>query len=315
MLVDEGGPRTVTPAPWVLVVADPAAIPAGLCAALCGAGYGLVVRTDAGQGMLAARDATPGAIVCDLDLPDADGLSFARWVRARDALAATPLVLLSSRPGLPSRLEALRAGADACAPADRPPAAIVAQIGALVRMAARLRRSRASLEAPRGPSRRGLGIEGDLAIISAATMLTILDLERRSGVFEVRAGRETSRLVLQEGAVVSAAVARAPERGEAGPARTVPAVEAAMAMVGHDAGRFAFVVAATSEAPACPGSPARALVAEALRRCDESRRAPGEPGDRADDIAASHAEPRRERLGSAAKPPPGCPGGIRLVAG
>jgi len=74
-----------------------------------------VARAYTGQAALdAVRDAPPpDAILLDLELPDPDGLTVCRAVRAGHFVSAsTPIILTTSGPATrPLRLEALRAGA------------------------------------------------------------------------------------------------------------------------------------------------------------------------------------------------------------
>jgi CheY-like chemotaxis protein len=51
-------------------------------------------------------------IVCDLAMPEMDGLTFARRVRATPAYARIPLIMVSGRNRAEDRAEALAAGAD-----------------------------------------------------------------------------------------------------------------------------------------------------------------------------------------------------------
>ena len=62
---------------------------------------------DAGHALAAIRYA---AVVLDLGLPDDDGLSWLRGVRARSD--STPVLVLTARDGVSDRVTGLRAGAD-----------------------------------------------------------------------------------------------------------------------------------------------------------------------------------------------------------
>ena len=63
---------------------------------------------------------------------------------------------------------------------------MVAQVGALIDMANRLRKQRESFTSEGPISAPGAAFTGDIAQMSVATVLTLLELERRSGHLKVR---------------------------------------------------------------------------------------------------------------------------------
>ena len=74
---------------------------------------------------------------------------------------------------------------------------VVAQVGALIDMANRLRKQRESFSSE-GPisTTAGAAFQGDIAQMSVATVLTLLELERRSGHLKVRS--DTGRVAMLE---------------------------------------------------------------------------------------------------------------------
>ncbi len=64
------------------------------------------------EALEAARAERPDLVVSDVMMPGMDGVELVRRLRADDALAAVPVVLLTARADEPSRLEGLGAGAD-----------------------------------------------------------------------------------------------------------------------------------------------------------------------------------------------------------
>lgn len=94
----------------VLVVDDEPAILRFLRAGLSGQGY-VVLEEMTGQGALAqVRRRAADLVVLDLGLPDIDGLEVIRQVR--DAGAALPIIVLSSRDDEKAKVDALDLGAD-----------------------------------------------------------------------------------------------------------------------------------------------------------------------------------------------------------
>jgi two-component system KDP operon response regulator KdpE len=97
------------PAYQILIVEDEPAIRSVLRAVLATEGYKLI-ETDTGAGAeLAARRHKPDLLLVDLGLPDIDGLTVIRHVRA---WSPVPIIVLSARTLEDQKVAALDAGAD-----------------------------------------------------------------------------------------------------------------------------------------------------------------------------------------------------------
>ena len=92
----------------VLVIDDEAPIRRFLRVALEAEGYGVIEAATARAGLAAAARETPGLVVLDLGLPDADGLSVLRDLRG---WSQVPVLILSVRSDEAGKVEALDAGA------------------------------------------------------------------------------------------------------------------------------------------------------------------------------------------------------------
>ena len=93
----------------VLVVEDDPPMLKALGIGLRAFDFSVVAASDAGTALdLAARSA-PEAVLLDLGLPDLDGLDVLRSLRA---WGSVPVVVVSGRAGISTRIEALDAGAD-----------------------------------------------------------------------------------------------------------------------------------------------------------------------------------------------------------
>jgi two-component system chemotaxis sensor kinase CheA len=95
-----GGAANQTRARRLLVVEDSDFFRNLLVPALSAEGYEVTSASGAAEA-LRLRDAGLGidAIVSDIDMPDMDGLAFARAVRAGGAWAALPMIALTGRDG------------------------------------------------------------------------------------------------------------------------------------------------------------------------------------------------------------------------
>lgn len=173
---------------------------------LSGAGYECHVAVDAREGFRVATERLPDCIICGVMLPDIDGFWVARRVRGeRSRLATTPFAFLTAVEDPELRLQGLSVGADVFISPPFRHEEVVAQVNALVGMAQRLRETPSPSQAP--PEGEGSALRGDIAHISVPTLLTMLEMERRSGqltvvphegesaVFDVvEGGLETTRL-------------------------------------------------------------------------------------------------------------------------
>lgn len=171
------------------------------------AGYEVHVANEARAGFDKVRELQPDCILCDVNLPDIDGFWVARRVRTEPTLVATaPFLFLTDAEDTESRLQGLNVGADIYLTRPFHDEEVVAQVGALIDMANRLRKQRESFSSD-GPisTAAGAAFQGDIAQMSVATVLTLLDLERRSGHLKVRS--ETGKvgiLDLNEGTLAGA---------------------------------------------------------------------------------------------------------------
>jgi DNA-binding response OmpR family regulator len=163
------------------------------------AGYEVHVAGEARAGFDKVRELTPDCILCSVNLPDIDGFWVARRVRTEPSrVATTPFLFLTEADDTESRLQGLNVGADLYLTKPFRNEEVVAQVGALIDMANRLRKQRESFSSD-GPasSVAGAAFAGDVAQMSVATVLTLLELERRSGKLKVRGG-EGNRVALLE---------------------------------------------------------------------------------------------------------------------
>ena len=74
--------------------------------------YSVHVARRGAAAMRIARDVRPDVILLDVSLPDADGFTVARTLRADRYTQHIPIVFLTAHADQPERLEALEIGAD-----------------------------------------------------------------------------------------------------------------------------------------------------------------------------------------------------------
>jgi hypothetical protein len=105
-----------------------------------------------------------------------------------------------------------------------------------------------------------VALRGRLEQFGLATVLTFLDLERRSGQILVIDGQRLGRVSLRNGRVISARIEGSPRVNRA----------AVYELLSWNRGRFAFTQQDVASAADEVGAPTALLLMEAARRTDEA---------------------------------------------
>lgn len=172
---------------------------------------GFVVATagTADDGLAKVRDLAPDCVLCDVSLPSKDGYAVAAAIRGdQPPISITPIALLAADDDDDARTAAFEAGADALLVRPFKLDEVIAQMNALVQLARRMRERRTSLidSLSAGPasSPEGASFRGDLEHMPVASLLTLLELERKTGNISVKSGKRKATLDLADGCVLGA---------------------------------------------------------------------------------------------------------------
>jgi DNA-binding response OmpR family regulator len=122
--------------PAILVIDDSVTFRDGLRRVLEAAGYAVLVAGSGEEGLRAAADQRPGAIIVDGVLPGIDGATVIRRARLDAALRGIPCLLLTASEDQGAELRALDAGADAFVRKEEDLEIILAKLAAVLRRAA-----------------------------------------------------------------------------------------------------------------------------------------------------------------------------------
>jgi DNA-binding response OmpR family regulator len=173
-------------------------------------GYDVTMAAEALEGFQRVCQVEPDCIVCDITLPDFDGYWVAKQVRGASAkVAATPLLFLGPIDDDGSALRGLQTGADALVTKPFRMDEVIAQVDALVEMAKRMRKARASIsQRPMAPSD---ALSGNIEEMSIVTVLTLLEMERRSGELKLHSGALAATIELRSGYAAGGALGGAPK--------------------------------------------------------------------------------------------------------
>jgi DNA-binding response OmpR family regulator len=137
---------------------------------------------------------TPELLVAGVDLPGMRGLDLLRVLRERSTLARVPVVLVGTQLTDEERLTAFRAGADE----------VILWPVAEAELSARVDRVLARADSQGFGDRRAL--RGELAQVSLASLLSLLEMEHKTGYLLLVRDDETALLGLRQGRVVKADV-------------------------------------------------------------------------------------------------------------
>lgn len=224
-------------------------------------GYEVDVRAEAQAGFARACEAMPDAIVCSVDLPDIDGFWVCRRIRTEGGFVARMPFIFVSEADKETRLQGFAVGADAFLVRPVTNDEIVAQVDAILALVRRLRRDSMLLDeaAASGPPSMAAAFRGDLGTFPIASILMMLELERRTGTLDVISPSGTrASLSLNEGLFAESNFG-----GE-----TKSPIEALRLVLSWRSGKFAFRPRQSGSVPPPRGS-IGAMVLEAMRIEDE----------------------------------------------
>lgn len=154
-------------------------------------GFEVLSAVDGLEGLGVAIRERPDIILSDVNMPRMDGWQLLRMIRARPNLANTPLIFLTTQSDDVSRLRGYRLGVDDFLSKPFQGAELVARVERV------LNRSRA--QAGAGGNR---ALRGDLSQVALPSVLSLAEMERRTGSLLLVHGDETVTLLLREGCVV-----------------------------------------------------------------------------------------------------------------
>jgi len=222
----------------VLIIADADWMSAVLERYLTDAGFEVHQAHEAREGFSTACELKPDCIICDEELPDIDGFWVVQKVRAeKTRVSSVPILFLTSDL---EALQKLNIGADLFLKKPLINDEVAVQVRSLLNMSNRLREKRRDSSPPGSAADGAAALRGDLAQMSIATVLTVLEMERRTGELTVeQTGGTKARFGLREGSLTSVQLAERPH----------DAVQATVQVIGWKSGRFWF-----TPSEAAPGS-------------------------------------------------------------
>jgi DNA-binding response OmpR family regulator len=214
--------------------------------------YAVRMAGDGVEALTLAKESTPDLVITDVNMPRMDGWTLVRQMRSTPSLALVPVILLTGQEAAEDHIRGFRLGADDYIDKST-------SFGELPARVIRALEKRRELGATPGMSSPSAGLAGRCDVIGLASLLTILDTDRRSGILRLRrtSPPEEGLLFVVEGRV---------HRAELRP-RDVKNRDAVFELLRWSAGTFDFSPMPLRVADDVEASAAQLLV-EGARRMD-----------------------------------------------
>lgn len=180
----------------ILIVDDEPAILRMVESLMARHGYTVEMARDGQEGLAKATRNPPDLIITDVLMPGMDGWSLVRAIRARQDLALVPVIFLTALNSPKDRILGFRLGADDFLQKPFHLEELDLRIAKVLRRGSRVQADVARMTADDDGG--AVGLRGSLAHIGVSSILTILEMERKSGILVLRS-RETGRVFLKEG--------------------------------------------------------------------------------------------------------------------
>jgi DNA-binding response OmpR family regulator len=214
------------------------------------AGYEVHSAENGDQGLEITQKVKPDLIVSDVMMPETDGIEFCWMVRENSEIPMVPFIFLTSLSDKEMEIRGFRAGADEylVKPVDRN--VLLDKVRTLLKRAKRVK----SMDDEEAPQVKGF--EGNLADLSLAEVVQLLNLNKRSGTLEVM-GEKSGKIIFDSGNITFAQI------------EDIEAEEAINKMVMYREGVFKFEPKVGKYKPNIQGATMNILL-EACRLMDEA---------------------------------------------
>ena len=185
-------------APHVLVADDDAWILRMVATVLEKRGYSVETAVDGEDALARALARPPDLLITDVMMPKLDGWALVRQLRAHQELAMLPVIFLTALSSEDDRIRGFRLGADDYV--TKP-----FRFEELdLRVTKTLRRTQQTMQETR-EQLGGSGLRGDLSQVGLSSLLVLIEMERKTGLLQLRAPQGPSaQILVREGKVVHA---------------------------------------------------------------------------------------------------------------
>jgi CheY-like chemotaxis protein len=184
-------------APHVLVADDDAWILRMVSTVLEKRGYSVETALDGEDALQRALARTPDLLITDVMMPRMDGWSLVRRLRSHEGLALLPVIFLTALSSEDDRIRGFRLGADDYVTKPFRFEELDLRVAKTLRRALAVQETREHLG--------GVGLRGDLAQVGLSSLLILIEMERKTGLLQLRAPNGPSaQILVRDGKVVHA---------------------------------------------------------------------------------------------------------------
>ena len=217
------------------------------------AGFDVITANNGFEALSMALKHQPSLVLSDVTMPGMDGWHFLRLIRARPALRRIPVVFLTELDSEAERLRGYQFGVDDYLAKPFSNLELIARVERVLERANMAEQAAAA------------GIRGDLSKVSLASLLSLSEMERRTGMLQLESEDDSASLHLRDGAVVRIDL---PE-----PHDLLEGIERFFHVLDWASGRFE-LIATDVLAEDVIKLPTRYVLLEHARRQDEARKPP-----------------------------------------
>ena len=211
------------------------------------------------EGLQKALAFLPDLVITDVLMPEMDGWAFVRDLRSRKELSLVPVIFLTALNSAKDRILGFRLGADDYLQKPFHLEELEIRVERVLRRGEKMAAEVERMTAP-ASAQSAIGLNGKISQIGVSSVLTILELERKSGVLVLKDGSRTGRVFMKEGRALDAFFDGQPKpRG----------ADAVYEMLTWSAGRFEFSYLEVEMEDAIKTSTTHLLM-EGARRIDEA---------------------------------------------
>jgi DNA-binding response OmpR family regulator len=162
-------------------------------------GHEVEKANDGKSALAAALSFLPHLVITDVLMAGMDGWTLVRSLRSHKELSMVPVIFLTALNSEEDRILGFRLGADDYLAKPFRFEELDLRVERVLRTIDRIQ-SRVKQELTDAD---GIGLRGDLAHLGVSSILTILEMERKSGILVLK-GRRTGRVFMRDGRVLAA---------------------------------------------------------------------------------------------------------------
>lgn len=238
---------------FILLVDDDAIIRLAFGAKLRARGHRVAEAKGGAEALALVVQETPDLVVTDVMMPEMDGWALVRTLRSLPPMALVPVLFLTDLDSPEDRIRGFKIGADDFIAKNCGSDEFQMRVQRALDRAQDVHRSR------QAGSRNNSGMMGDLSVIGPASLLTLLDMDKKTGELFLKSDVEEVKLSLRGGRVVDAKMMGDPE---------VVGAECIYRILRWSSGQF-FLTGMAIDMADRVGIPTTHLLMEGARRIDE----------------------------------------------